>query len=48
MGRNFFPSKNGNMMLTRSRDKRRFSLTNFDPNDPNKEYFKTLSWTTSL
>jgi hypothetical protein len=48
MGRNFFPSKNGNMMLTRSRDKRRISLTNFDPKDPDGDYFKVLSWTTKL
>ena len=48
MGRNFIPSKNGNMMLTRSRDKRRISLTNFDPKDQDKDYFKILSYTTKL
>lgn len=48
MGRNFFPSKNGNMMLTRSRDKRRISLTNFDPKDPDGKHFKVISWTTKL
>jgi hypothetical protein len=48
MGRNFFPSQNGNMMLTRSRDKRRISLTNFDAKDPDGKYFKVMSWTTKL
>ena len=33
MGRNFFPSKDGNMTLTRSYDKRWISLVNFDKND---------------
>ena len=30
MGRKFFPSKNGNMTLTRSYDKKLISLANFD------------------
>tara|TARA_B110000285_G_scaffold206261_1_gene244688 strand:+ start:871 stop:972 length:102 start_codon:yes stop_codon:yes gene_type:complete len=33
MGRKFFPAKNGNMELTRSKDKKVVSLTNFDRND---------------
>lgn len=35
MGRTFFKSINGNMTLTRSRDKRVVSMVNFDRNDPN-------------
>jgi hypothetical protein len=48
MGRKFFPSKNGNMMLTRSKDKKIISLTNFDESNPEGEYFKTLAWTNKL
>ena len=48
MGRKFFPSENGNMVLTRSKDKKVVSLTNFDPNDNCGEYFKTLAWTNKL
>jgi hypothetical protein len=33
MGRKFFPSENGNMVLTRSKDKKIISLTNFDKDD---------------
>jgi hypothetical protein len=36
------------MMLTRSRDKRRISLTNFDPENAEGDYFKVMSWTTKL
>lgn len=35
MGRNFYPSKNGNMVLQRSKDKKVVSLTNFDPMNSN-------------
>ena len=48
MGRKFFQSKTGNMILTRSKDKKIISLTNFDCNDPDGEYFKTLAWTNKL
>jgi hypothetical protein len=48
MGRKFFSSENGNMVLTRSKDKKVVSLTNFDPQDENGEYFKTLAWTNKL
>jgi hypothetical protein len=30
MGRKYFPAKNGNMVLTRSKDKKVISLVNFD------------------
>jgi hypothetical protein len=48
IGRKFFPSKNGNMMLTRSKDKKIISLTNFDESNPDGEYFKTHAWTNKL
>lgn len=48
MGRKFFQSINGNMTLTRSKDKKIISLTNFDVSNPHGEYFKTLAWTNKL
>lgn len=48
MGRKFFVSENGNMVLTRSKDKKVVSLTNFDPQNGQGEYFKTLAWTNKL
>lgn len=48
MGRKFFPSLSGNMELTRSRDKKVISLTNFDRDDANGEYFKVKAWTSKL
>ena len=48
MGRKFFPSLNGNMVLTRSKDKKVVSLTNFDRESTNGDYFKTLAWTIKL
>jgi hypothetical protein len=48
MGRKFFPSENGNMVLTRSKDKKVLSLTNFDESDENGEYFRTVAWTNKL
>ena len=48
MGRKFFPSKNGNMELTRSKDKKVVSLTNFDSNDSRGDYFKIKAWTSKL
>lgn len=48
MGRKFHISENGNMVLTRSKDKKVVSLTNFDPHNENGEYFRTLAWTNKL
>lgn len=48
MGRKFFPSKNGNMMLTRSRDKKLISLVSFDRDNMYNDHFKVLAWTTKL
>ena len=48
MGRNFMPTKNGNMQLTRSRDKSLISIVNFDKNDPCANYFKLMAWTVKL
>ena len=48
MGRTFMPSKNGNMVLTRSKDKKIVSLTNFNRDHKGGKYFKVLSWTNKL
>lgn len=48
MGRKYFPSENGNMVLTRSKDKKIISIANFNKEDPNGEYFKILAWTNKL
>jgi hypothetical protein len=48
MGRKFFPSEKGNMVLTRSKDKKIISLTNFDPWDDHNKYFKISAWTIKL
>ena len=48
MGRKFFTSGNGNMVLTRSKDKKVVSVTNFICDSPTGEYFKTLAWTNKL
>lgn len=48
MGRKFYPSRNGNMVLQRSKDKKVVSITNFDATSPTEEYFKTLAWTNKL
>lgn len=46
--RKFFPSQKGNMVLTRSKDKKIISLTNFDEFDANNEYFNIQAWTIKL
>lgn len=48
MGRKFLPSKNGNMELTRSKDKKVVSVTNFDSGDLSGNYFKIRAWTSKL
>jgi hypothetical protein len=48
MGRKFFKSENGNMVLTRSKDKKILSLTNFDRYDENEQFFKIQAWTIKL
>ena len=48
MGRKFFPSKEGNMTLTRSKDKSLISLLNFDQLNKFGDYFKLLAWTIKL
>jgi hypothetical protein len=40
MNHRFQESKDGNMTLTRSTDKKVFSIVNFDKYDPNDKYFK--------
>jgi hypothetical protein len=48
MGRKFLPAGQGNMVLTRSKDKKIISVTNFIKDDPDRNYFKTLAWTSKL
>ena len=48
MGRKYQKPKNGNMMLTRSKDKKLISLVNFDLSDKNDKIFKVLAWSVKL
>ena len=48
MGRKFFPSADGNMALTRSKDKKIISLVNFNEKDKYGNFFKVLAWTCKL
>ena len=48
MGKKFLPAGNGNMVLTRSKDKKIVSVTNFDRDASDGDYFKTLAWTSKL
>ena len=48
MGRKFFPSEHGNMELTRSKNKKFISLTNFDKFDEDDKYFKFCAWSIKL
>ena len=48
MGRRFFPSSGGNMTLTRSRDKTRIALVNFERHNVFGDFFKVMAWTIKL
>ena len=48
MGGNFYKSKDGNMTLVRSRDKRLISVVNFERNSDQGKHFKVLAFTTKL
>jgi hypothetical protein len=48
MGRKFISAGNGNMTLTRSKDKKIVSVTNFDRENRKGDYFKILAWTNKL
>jgi len=48
MGRNYFPAKDGNMTLTRSKDCKLISIANFNANDPQENHFKIMAWTIKL
>ena len=48
MGRRFFPSSSGNMTLTRSRDKTRIALVNFERHNVFGDFFKVMAWTVKL
>jgi hypothetical protein len=48
MGRLFTPSRQGNMVLQKSKDKKIVSVTNFNRGSETEEYFKTLAWTNKL
>ena len=48
MGRNYTPSRNGNMMMVRSRDKSKITIVNFDRKHPDGKYFKILAFSTKL
>lgn len=48
MGRKYIPVENGNMVLTRSKDKKIISVTNFDKMATDRKYFKVLAWSIKL
>ena len=48
MGRKFMKAENGNMMLTRSADKKQISVTSFDREDRMGDYFKVKAWKNKL
>ena len=48
MNHRFMDSKDGNMTLTRSTDKKVFSLVNFDKFDINDKFFKLQAWKINL
>ena len=48
MGRKFIKPMNGNMQLTRSKDKKILSLTNFDRTNKYGDYFQVQAWTLRL
>lgn len=48
MGRKFFESKEGNMTLTRSTDKRCISLVNFENDNKDDKFFKLMAWSIKL
>lgn len=48
MGRRFMKPANGNMTLTRSRDKKLVSIVNFDREDQTGQVFKIMAFTIRL
>lgn len=48
MNHRFVESKDGNMTLTRSTDKKVFSIVNFDKYEPNEKFFKLNAWRINL
>jgi hypothetical protein len=48
MNHRFLCSQDGNMTLTRSTDKKVFSIVNFDMYDPNDKFFKFGAWRINL
>lgn len=46
MGRKFMKPKGGNMCLTRSKDRRLISITNFEKDNSKGEYFRVYAWST--
>ena len=44
MGRKLIKPHNGNMSLTRSRDRKTITLTNFEKNNDSGQYFKVFAW----
>lgn len=48
MGRKFMKPQGGNMSLTRSKDRKLVSITNFEKDNPNKDYFRIYAWSTKI
>lgn len=48
MGRKFMKPQGGNMSLTRSKDRKLISITNFEKDNPNRDYFRMYAWSTKM
>ena len=48
MGRKFMKPKGGNMSLTRSKDRRLISITNFEKDNPKGDCFRVYAWSTRM
>lgn len=48
MGRKFMKPQGGNMSLTRSKDRKLVSITNFEQDNPNGDYFRIYAWSTKM
>lgn len=48
MGRKFMKPKGGNMSLTRSKDRRLVSITNFEKDNAKGDYFRVYAWSTRM
>ena len=48
MGRKFMKPEGGNMKLTRSKDRRLISITNFEKDNMKGDFFRLYAWSTRM